>query len=53
MDPLPMVVKLLLTVLLPLVVGKSLRYFAWVRRRTARHKVFLKLASISLIIPIP
>ena len=53
LDPLPIILKLVFIVLVPLAVGKALRYFEVVRWFVARHKVGLKLASSFLLALVP
>jgi sodium/bile acid cotransporter 7 len=53
LDPLDLLWKLLLTILLPLLIGKSLRYFARVQSFVKAHKMKLKLFSSALLILVP
>ncbi|XP_032240882.2 probable sodium/metabolite cotransporter BASS4, chloroplastic [Nematostella vectensis] len=53
LDAINLLVKLLLTVLLPLVVGKGLRYIPKVKSFVKRFTNCLKLLSVALLIMIP
>lgn len=53
LDPLPIILKLIFIVLVPLAVGKALRFFDFVCRFVKRHKVGLKLASSFLLAMVP
>lgn len=54
MDPIPMLLKLILTLLVPLVIGQLARRFIGpVREWVGKHGKFLKLVSTTLLILIP
>ena len=54
MDPVPMLLKLILTLLVPLVIGQLARRFIGpVREWVGKHGKFLKLVSTTLLILIP
>jgi sodium/bile acid cotransporter 7 len=53
LNPLDLLWKLALTILLPLLVGKSLRYFTRVCDFVKKHKMKLKLLSSALLISVP
>jgi len=48
-----LLLKLLLMMLLPLLVGRSLRYFAWVRTQVTNFKNTLKILSGLMLVLIP
>lgn len=48
-----LLLKLLLMMLLPLLVGRSLRYFAWVRTQVTNFKNTLKILSGFMLVLIP
>jgi hypothetical protein len=52
-NPVELLWKLTLSILLPLAIGRSLRYFARVRAFVKAHKGHLKLVSSSLLIMVP
>jgi len=52
-DPLDLLWKLALSILLPLLIGKSLQYFTKVNQFVKKYKLKLKLLSSALLILIP
>lgn len=53
LDPVPMLVKLLLTILLPLAVGKAAQLWPPVAPAVARHRTATKLAASFLLVLVP